>query len=135
MRNWQLINLVVRKGCKLCTAPPEVQEWLLEQIEKRAPIRETLYHLARIGYTISEKTYHTHKKHLRQFLERAAQPTLTQLPSMRQQLERERMQLEALKLARTREEKARAALEALKDLVSPEHYQVILAILEAEQND
>ena len=134
MRRWELLNLVVRKGCKLCAAPADVQEALLEMIERRAPVREVLHFLAERGYTVSEKTYHTHKRHLRQFLERTQSPTFAEVPSMQAQIRLQQMQIEALRLARTREEKARAALDALRDLVSVEHYEVIREILGVEQD-
>jgi len=76
--------------------------------------------------------YYTHKKHLRQFLERTQSPSFAEIPSMQAQIQLQRMQIEALRLARTREEKARAALEALRDLVSSEHYEVIREILGVE---
>jgi hypothetical protein len=53
---------------------------------------------------------------------------------MQAQIQLQRMQIEALRLARTREEKARAVLEALRDLVSSEHYEVIREILGVELN-
>jgi len=135
MRRWELLNLVVRKGCRLCAAPAEVQEALLELIERRAPVREVLHFLAERGYTVSEKVYYTHRKHLRQFLERTQSPSFMEVPSMQAQIQLQRMQIEALRLARTREEKARAVLEALRDLVSSEHYEVIREILGVELGD
>ena len=61
-----------------------------------------------------------------------SESSFAEMPSMQAQIQLQRMQIEALRLARTREEKARAALEALRDLVSSEHYEVIREILGVE---
>ena len=135
MRRWELLNLIVRKGCKLCAAPPYVQEALLEMIQQRAPVREILHYLSENGYPIDEDIYYRHKKHLLQFLQRTQSPTIAELPSMEAQLRMQQLQLQALRLARTREEKARAVLDALRDLVSAEHYEVIREILQVEMSN
>ena len=130
--NWHLLAYYIRKPCKLCKLNAELQETIYSAFQRRATLREVVGILAQHGVNATERQVWTHKKHMRLLIEKT---TAQQRDSESLKLKNLQLQVEQLKLARTKDELANAVLNALKELVSREQYSRIISIIQEEQHE
>lgn len=129
--NWELLAYYIRKPCKLCKLSPDAQELIHKLIQQRKTLREVAGALAQLGIRTTPRQVWTHRKHLRTLIEKSQ---LTESSSESAKLKVAKLQLEQLRLARTREELANATLAAMRELTSPELYERIVKLLQEEDH-
>ncbi len=130
--NWDLLAFYVRKPCRLCKLPAELQEWLYHAYRSGRTLREILGDLHAAGYKdVRLGNVYKHRRHQRQLIERFSQPSETTAI----QLKITQAQLQQLKLARTKEEMASAILRILRSLVSQDKYEQIIRILQEASHE
>jgi hypothetical protein len=126
---WHLLPFYIRKPCKLCKLPPELQQLFYNAIQQHTPLREIAATLTQLGYPTNINTTFKHKKHILKLIEKTTNQEITQL-----HYHILKTQYDTLKLARTKEELTHAVLTALQSLVSQDTFNQILALLEADTN-
>lgn len=130
--NWELLAYYIRKPCKLCKLSPDLQELIHNLICQRKTLREIAGALAQRGVHATQRQLWTHKKHLRKLIEIIQQ---TEVDAAEVKLRTAKTQLEQLRLARTREELAQAAFNALRELAQGNAYERILQILQEDESN
>ncbi len=119
--------------CRLCVMPSDFQEqfwsWMREG--------KTIAQLAELS-GVSEAVAFRHRRHLIRCYERFITLSASHVDDLKRldlQVKLEREKRRQLELAREREERAKTALDALRDLVSADKFQRILSILqEGDEN-
>lgn len=130
--NWHLLAYYIRKPCKLCKLTAEMQETIFNAFQKRATLREISGILAQHGVHTTERQVWTHKKHMRLLIEKSS---AYERESESLKLKTLQLQVDQLKLARTKDELAGAVLNALRELVDREQYSRIISIIQEEHEN
>lgn len=113
--------------CRLCRLDKEQQEQIWQWFKEG---RSYIEIAERLG--TDYQSVYRHKRHMLRAMERYLILQVEQRDELKRldlQVRLEKEKRKQLELAREREERAKAALDALRDLVSPEKFQKIVALL------
>ena len=113
--------------CRLCRLDADMQEEIWQQMKAGRTYAEIAENLG-----VSFETIYRHKRHMLRAMERyliLQSEKASELKRLDLLIRYEREKRKQLELAREREERAKAALDALRDLVSADKFARIQQIL------
>jgi IS30 family transposase len=131
---WELLPMLKSfSRCRLCRLDADMQEEIWQQMKAGKTYEEIAQSLG-----VSFQTVYRHKRHMLRAMERyliLQTEKADELKRLDLLIRYEREKRKQLELAREREERAKAALDALRDLVSADKFARIQQILMEEGDE